>query len=114
MISAQQIRSMSSDAAEKAKKEGTEPLVMRTAEYLQRFKERDVTNCIPFLGDYVPEGFYIKDEWFVDSSGFGKEGEPSLTIDQFFKKLFTLKLPFGLAVTEAGEFQVYVGIYGVN
>lgn len=112
MISLSQIRSMSSDAAERAKKEGTEPVVVRNPNDLQALQNSE--EHIPFIGDYVPEGFYLKDEWFVDLSGFGGPGEAALTIGQFFTKLSTLELPFGLAVTEAGEFQVYVGIYGVN
>jgi hypothetical protein len=69
------------------------------------------TRTIPFIGDYVPEGFYLEDSLFVDTSGFGSESEPAMTQEMFFKRLTVGK---AYAVIEAGEFQVYVGVFGVN
>ncbi len=112
MMSLEQIKSISSEAASKAKKKRTKPFVIRNKKDLDLLKTRK--KVIPFLGDYVPEGFYIKEEWFVDSSGFGQPGESAKTITHFFNDLGDLDYPFALAITEAGEFQVYVGIYGVN
>ena len=48
------------------------------------------------------------DELFVDSSGFGWEGEPALTIEQFYKQV---KKGFGYAVVDSGQFQVFVGVF---
>lgn len=48
------------------------------------------------------------DEMFVDSSGFGAEDEPALTIKQFYEQV---KAGLGYAVIEAGQFQVYVGVF---
>jgi hypothetical protein len=42
----------------------------------------------------------------VDSSGFGEAGEPALTLRQFLGKI---KTGCGYAITEAGQFQVYIG-----
>lgn len=59
----------------------------------------------PFIGDYVPAGWTKGQQFFVDSSGMGTEGEPALTIGQFVALVREGK---GYAVVEAGEFQVYV------
>ena len=48
------------------------------------------------------------DRFFVDSSGWGQEDEPALTINQFLKKIKAGKY---YAIIEAGQFQVYVGEY---
>ena len=42
----------------------------------------------------------------MDSSGFGASDEPALSFGQF-KKI--LKVGFGYAIIEEGQFQVYVG-----
>ena len=60
----------------------------------------------PFLGSYVPKRWRKTAEYFVDSSGFGSEGEPALTTQGFIKKL---KVGFGYAIVSGGQFQVYVG-----
>ena len=60
----------------------------------------------PFLGPYTPQGWHRTGrEFFVDFSGMGSEGESALTVRAFTKKLC---VGYAYAVTEAGEFQVYV------
>ncbi len=63
---------------------------------------------IPDIGDNHPDGWELEEELFVDSSGFGDEGEPALTIDQFTKKI---KAGYGYATIEQGQFQVHVGVF---
>ncbi len=109
MMSGEQIRSIASKFARKARRLGTRPLVIRSRDNLIAL--RGGTKKIPFLGDYVPEGFYLEEELFVDSSGFGRPGEAAMTQEQFLDKL---EIGKGYAIREAGEFQVYVGVYGVN
>ncbi len=46
--------------------------------------------------------------FFVDASGWGQEGEPALTTDQFLKKVKAGKY---YAIIEASQFQVHVGEY---
>lgn len=105
MMSAQQIVQMSREAAAKAAKRNLVPL---------RVEQEDMDNLrhylryMPFLGDYVPEGYELYDEYFVDSSGFGQEGEPALTQEQFFAKVKAGKY---YAIVESGEFQVVIGEY---
>ena len=60
----------------------------------------------PFLGSYVPKGWTLTESYFVDSSGFGETGEAALTIRQFLGKIKTTR---GYAITEVGQFQVYIG-----
>ena len=63
---------------------------------------------VPFVGDKPIKGWRETDNMFVDSSGFGKPGEPALTIEQFYKQI---KAGLAYGVTEAGQFQVHVGVF---
>jgi len=56
------------------------------------------------------------DTLFVDSSGFGSEDEPALTVDQFIEKLRTLVREnkdggIRCAIVEEGQFQLYIGVW---
>lgn len=62
----------------------------------------------PSIGDCSPEGYELVDTLFVDNSGFGREGEPALTANQF---LAEVKSGLGYAITGEGQFQVYVGVF---
>ena len=46
-------------------------------------------------------------EYFVDSSGWGGDGI-ALEVNQFKK---ALKIGFGYAITQCGQFQCYIGEY---
>ena len=65
-------------------------------------------NDIGMLSDGDLKKFVETDMFFVDSSGWGEEGDPALTLDQFLKKI---KAGRYYAVIEAGQFQVFVGEY---
>ncbi len=59
-------------------------------------------------------GYECIDELFVDSSGFGVESEPALTVSSFETKVKNLLKEHGTlytCITEAGMFQVYVGFF---
>lgn len=124
------IKAMSDDAAYKAAQDNEEPLVPWKGDQL---------GSIPFLGDYVPKGWRLLrwDEvpggmphgagysastsedgparWLVDSSGFGADNEPAMTMSGFevYLKDLLAKEPrtFGVAVVEAGQFQVVTQLY---
>lgn len=68
----------------------------------------------PFLGDYIPEGWVLIDTHFCDASGFGQDDEPALSARQF-RRIILDRIAensgTGWAITEAGQFQVYVGEY---
>ena len=67
---------------------------------------------IPSLGTFIPKGWEVVDEILVDSSGWGRESEPALTLSQFKATMVNgLECGFGYAVREAGQFQVVVGVY---
>ena len=60
------------------------------------------------LIDSCPDGFTEIQDHFVDSSGWGQEGEPALTPDQFLAKVKAGKF---YGITGQGQFQVYVTEY---
>jgi len=103
MMSAEQIRALSQEAAIEAAEENRVPFITW---------EEDLNTMppfpFPFLGNYVPDGWELEETYFVDSSGFGQEYEPALTANHFLKKI---KVGKGYAIREAGEFQVVVGEY---
>ena len=101
MMGLEAIEAMSREAAQRAAELEQEPLVA--------FVNGDeaVLKC-PNLGDYVPGGWTLKEELFVDNSGFGSESEPALTAKQFLAKV---KEGLGYAIVEEGQFQVYIGVF---
>jgi len=101
MLDMASIRRMSQKAAVRAAREHRKPYILEQDDFIEPELVR-----FPFLGTYVPKGWVMVKTFFVDSSGFGDESEPSLTHDQFIKKLTVGR---GYAIIEAGEFQVYVG-----
>lgn len=59
-------------------------------------------------------GYELVDELFVDSSGFGQDGEAALTTGQLEQRLKHLLAEHGTLhafITGAGMFQVYVGLF---
>jgi len=61
------------------------------------------------------KGYDLIKEFFVDSSGFGADDEPALTVTQFERDLLNEIEDSGgvvySSITRAGQFQVYVGIF---
>jgi hypothetical protein len=100
MYGIEEINRMNDVETGKAKHYGKRPMVAK--------KDGENLIGIPSLGDYRPRGWKLVKTLFVDSSGFGAPDEPALTIDQFYSKV---KAGFGYAVIEAGQFQVYVGVF---
>lgn len=71
-------------------------------------EDEGVFKC-PFIGDFVLTEFETTDNlYFVDSSGFGRESEPAMTIKQFLKKV---RKNYYYAIVEHGQFQVYIQEY---
>ena len=94
--------------AEESRKQARKAARLHKQPYI--FEEEDRAHLPPFpfpnIGDYRPKGWELVRELFVDSSGFGSESEPALTVERFIREL---KPGMGYAIIEAGEFQVYVG-----
>lgn len=110
MMSLQAIQAESASAARKAAREKKTPFMLWPQDVARMKTEiadgRLPAIPFPFIGSYVPKGWREVERYFVDASGFGREGEPALTVRQFVEKL---EPDYGYAITEAGQFQVYVG-----
>lgn len=84
---------------------------------------------LPIILEYIPKGWekyslrqealeskrgiYMDDNqgfgaFFVDSTGYGKENEPALTLQEFIKRL---KPGFGYGIIDSGRFQVKIGVF---
>ena len=120
MMSADYMDQLKRDAAKSAKRESKQPELLLLAH-----KEGRIEPRIPSLGEFVPKGWVEADLhkllpevseyqrgdarganiFFVDSSGFGAEGELALTVRQFLQMA---PAGFGYAVVEVGQFQVCV------
>lgn len=101
---------MSDEAAQRAAKSGRRPYAP--------YDEAEVDSYPPFpfpsIGDYEPPGWEKVEDLFADSSGFGRENEPALTVRGLKEKVKEyLREPgtHGFAITEIGQFQVYVGVF---
>jgi hypothetical protein len=108
MMSSSQIAALSAKAARKAARTKGTPLLVEREDVIDKTTLFEHLRQMPFLGTYEPEGWNKVEELFVDSSGFGAPDEPAMTQEQFLK---AVKPGLGYAITEAGEFQVYVGVY---
>lgn len=102
MMDLQTIKSMNKERCREAKKENLKPFIIESQEQIDSFEGFPFPN----FGDFRPKGWKLVKEYFCDSSGFGQDGEGALSIRQFLKEL---KIGYGYAIIEAGQFQVYVG-----
>lgn len=101
MMDLQTIKRMNNEKAKESKRDNVEPFVIESQEQLNSFEGFP----FPHIGDYRPKGWKLIEKYFVDSSGFGRNNEMALSVSQFIKKL---KVGYGYAIIEAGQFQVYV------
>ena len=69
--------------------------------------DEGVFKCSNFE-NYSLKNWVESNEYFVDSSGFGREGESALTASQFIAKV---KKGFAYAISGVGQFQVYIKEY---
>ncbi len=76
--------------------------------YLFEEEDRDTFPPFPFpnIGSYRPKGWKLVNSLFCDSSGMGSVGEPALTCKQLIDRL---RVGYGYAIIETGEFQAYIG-----
>lgn len=65
---------------------------------------------VPYIGDHIPVGWKRTNRkpYFVDLSGFGQEDEPAMTLRALVERL---RVGYGYALTEVGQFQGYVAEY---
>jgi len=111
MWSGGMIEEVNTRIALEAAEEDQRPMTMTEQELIRR------PFPIPVIGYMdASDNFQEIAEFFVDASGFGEEDEPALTHDQFenkARKLIESRSPVSVywAVTEVGQFQVYVTAY---
>jgi len=94
------IKALNQEASKKAKKEGRTPFLIESEEDKERIRE------IPSIGSHIPKGWVLVQRFFVDKSGLGAKDEPALTFHQFLEKV---RIGFGYAIIDEGQFQVYIG-----
>ena len=78
---------------------------------LESAESAKTLDSFPFPAMDIPEDWEESEVFFVDSSGFGSDYEPALTIDQFRDHLFdhaTENPNDGYIITDEGQFQVYI------
>lgn len=115
MLSYTSIRQYAQDAVDEARAEGKTPQPVDQA--IAVYENSGRFQGLPFLGDYVPEGWARCENiepLFVDASGHGDEDEPALTIPAFIKtlrKYAKARDGYAVGIVEAGEFQVSVALY---
>lgn len=108
MMSLRDIRNLSDKAAREAARQKKTPYVPFDADEVERLTSLP----FPFLGRYVPKGWELVEELFCDATGMGYESEPALTVRALKEKLKAgLEHGYGYAILEAGQFQVYVGVF---
>ena len=114
MFSLEAIRALEREAAQQAQEDRLEPVVP-TVEQIDSIGSAHPKIKIHSLGDYTPSGWErTEQQWFVDSSGWGRSDEPALTIDRFREALRTYNKEHpthGVAVVEEGQFQCYVAAF---
>ena len=101
MYSGEIIKRMNREKTEEAENEGLTP-------YVATKNGDEGIRRATRLGDFLPQGWEEVNEFFVDSSGFGREGEGALTFEQFLTKV---RKGYGYGIGECGQFQVYIKEY---
>ena len=110
MMSAEYINSLADEAAIEAKRNRKRPVVIQDADILT---PEQIAKRIPNLGSYRPQGWSIQEHRMADSSGFGSESEPAMTLRQL--KAWVLENPDdGYGIIEVGQFQVVIGRFTRN
>jgi hypothetical protein len=103
------IRKRADEATIEAKQNGLYPVLASKA--AMNYKTSRRFN-IPFLGDYVPEGWERTGEiGFVDTTGTAKQGDPAMPTFEFLRRIQANKEPIGLGVIEIGQTQALIATY---
>jgi hypothetical protein len=108
------IRKLAEEAAWYAQRDGLRPVL--ASEVLMNWRLRHRFN-IPFLGDYIPDGWeqvHEDHQLFVDTTGTARPGEQTLTQQEFLQRVRDLASgdeAYAFGVVEQGQFQVLVATY---
>ncbi len=110
------IKYLNRQVGEAARMAGKEPLRLMSSTALEQWPPFPV----PHLGEAcedVDEDHERVETLFVDSSGFGADDEPALSMRQFkirVHELFEEHGPLLLAIEEQGQFQVHVAVWAAG
>jgi hypothetical protein len=110
------IRAINNEVGSDARMLGKEPLRLTSETELAAWPPFPIPHLGSACEDFDEEGERV-DTLFVDSSGFGSDSEPALTMDQFKTRLQELLKEHGaldLAIEEQGQFQLYVAVWKVT
>jgi hypothetical protein len=107
MLSLASIAAESARAAAHAAKRNLQP-------YVPTLQEAQHLATLPFpeFGEFEPDGWAQVEVLFCDSSGFGEDDEPALSVEQL--KAYVLEHApegYGYALGDIGQFQVNVKVY---
>ena len=111
MMSLNAINALNEQIAAQAAEESLVPFVPFNPEDVDRWPPFPIPN----IGYLEPDG-WIKTEttWFVDKTGWGRDYELALTVDQFKRALHDYindNPGHGFAMVEEGEFQVVIAAF---
>ena len=111
------IRQLAQEATEIAKRDNLRPAL--ASEVVKTFRNNRRFN-IPFLGDYVPQGWeridHVIEPVFVDTTGRAIPGDPAITHYEFFKRVQQHVKgeegsTIGYGVIEQGQVQVLIATF---
>ncbi len=108
MMSLAHIENESRLAAKRAKRQGLKPFPVFQEDIDEWKRAKYPKICFPYTGDARFRGWKEVERYLVDASGFGNENEPALTLRAF---LDVIESGYGYAITEAGQFQIYITKY---
>ena len=137
MMDLDTIKALNDEALERAEENGDEPLQLNEHDREELKDSFGKLSSMPMLGDYIPNGWSKVDindykdylevpEWWwgckllskgdlwCDSSGLGRENEPSLTMDEFrniVNQLLDINQNFGFGLYSTGQFQAGVRVF---
>ena len=100
MMGLEMIKELNAKRGAEAKVFGKMPFMLYTEE------QKNFLDKIPNIGDFRPKQFKLIQEFFVDASGFGAQGEAAITFQEFVKQA---KIGKAYAIIAAGQFQIWVG-----
>jgi hypothetical protein len=111
------IRQLAQEATEIAKRDNLRPAL--ASEVTKTYRRNHRFN-IPFLGDYVPQGWeridWLIEPVFVDTTGKAIPGDPAITHYEFLKRAEQHTkgeegFIIGYGVIEQGQVQVLIATY---
>ena len=120
MRSLQSIIADSREQGIQAARDEKRPLVIEEEDWLSREVLTDMIRRLPNIGDYTPDGWTETKRFFVDilgeATGKGMFNTPEHIRElkahgclTFSELLDNVRVGFGYAIVEGGQFQVYIG-----